>query len=113
MGTKTPRRNWAGADLRSTLLAGFDESRCLKPALDLAEGFGLRRPNLDLDGTNHGRARGLRRFEVQFQRFFQAGESRFLSFALAGDIDFQALGDVALPLAPSGGGEWPLHDHVL
>jgi hypothetical protein len=32
---------------------------------------------------------------------------------LAGDIDFQALGDVPLPLAPNSRGEWSLHDHIL
>ena len=46
----------------------------------------------------------MRRFEVQFQRFLQVGESLFFGFALAGDIDFQALGDVPFPLAPNSRG---------
>ena len=73
----------------------------------------LSRRNLNLDRANHRRTRGLRRFEVQFQRFLQVGESLSFGFALASDIDFQALGDVPLPLAPNGRGEWSLHDHIL
>jgi hypothetical protein len=32
---------------------------------------------------------------------------------LAGDIDFEALGNVPLPLAPDGCREWSLHDHIV
>jgi len=55
----------------------------------------------------------LRQFEVKFERFFQIGESGFLGFTLAGNINFQALGDIPIPLAPDGCGEWSLHDCIL
>ncbi len=77
------------------------------------KGCGLSRPNLNLDGANHWRTRGSRGFEVQFQRLLQVGERTFFGFALAGDIDFQALGDVPIPLAPNGRGEWSFHDYIL
>ena len=57
--------------------------------------------------------RRLRRFEVQFQRFLQVGESFFLGLALAGDVEFQALGNVPLPLTPNGRSEWSLHDLIV
>jgi hypothetical protein len=42
----------------------------------------------------------LQRLKVQFNRFLEVGKSLFLGLALAGDIEFQALGDIPLPLAP-------------
>src|SRR5208283_1891153 len=59
--------------------------------------WGLSRPNLDLDHADIGRTCCLRRLKVQFQRFPQVGKSLFLGLALAGDVEFQALGDIPLP----------------
>ena len=53
------------------------------------------------------------RLEVQFQRFCQIGKSLFLGLALAGDVEFQALGDVPLPFTPNCRREWSLHDLIL
>ena len=53
------------------------------------------------------------RFEVQFNRFLEVGESLFLGLALAGDVEFQALGDIPLPLTPNGSREWTLHDLIV
>jgi len=61
------------------------------------KGWGLGRPNLNLDRPQFGRARSLRRFEVKLERFFQIGESVLFGFALAGNINFQALGDIPIP----------------
>ena len=55
----------------------------------------------------------MRWFEVEFQRFPQVGEGLFLGFTLAGDVEFQALGDVPRPLAPDRCGEWSLHDSIV
>jgi len=44
----------------------------------------------------------LRRFEVQLNRFLKVVKSFFLGIALAGDIEFEALGDIPLPFAPNG-----------
>ena len=55
----------------------------------------------------------MRRFEMKFECFPQVGECLFLRFTLAGDIDFQALRDIPVPLAPDGCGERSLHDHIL
>src|ERR1017187_870027 len=77
------------------------------------KGSGLSRPNLNLDHTDCGRPGCLRRFEVQFNRFLQVGKSLFFGLALAGDVEFQALGDVPLPLTPNGRDEWSLHDLIV
>ena len=53
------------------------------------------------------------RLEVQFQSFFQICEGLFFGVALAGDIDFQALGDIPLPFAPDGCGERSLHVRIV
>jgi hypothetical protein len=55
----------------------------------------------------------MRRFEVQLQRFPQVGESLFFSLALACDVEFEALGDAPLPLAPDGRGERSFHDFIV
>ena len=55
----------------------------------------------------------MRWFEVQFQRFLQVGKSLFLGLALAGDVEFQALGDIPLPLTPNGRSERSLHDLIV
>jgi len=52
----------------------------------------------------------VRWFEVELERFLQVGQRFFFGFALACYVDFQALGDVPLPLTPSGRGEWPFHE---
>ena len=77
------------------------------------KGSGLSRPNLDLDHTNLRRARGLRRFEVQFQRFLQVTQSLFFAFALTGHIDFETLRDIPVPFTPYGRGERSLHVLIL
>jgi len=73
------------------------------------KGCGLSRPNLNLDHANLGRARGLRWLEVQLERFPQIPESFFFRFALAGDIDFEALGDEPISFTPYTRGERALH----
>jgi hypothetical protein len=55
----------------------------------------------------------LGRFEVEFNRFLEVGESLFLGLALAGYVEFQALGDVPLALTPNGSREWSLHDLIV
>ena len=75
------------------------------------KGKGLRRPNLNLNRSDLRRARGFRWLEMQFESFFKIGERFFFGRALAGDVDFQTLRDVPIPLAPDGGGEWSFHTH--
>jgi len=77
------------------------------------KGWGLSRANLDLDHPDSRRPRRLRRFEVKFQRFLQVAERFFFGFALAGNIDFQALRDVPVSFAPYRCGKWPFHDYIL
>ena len=55
----------------------------------------------------------MRRFEVQFNRFLEVGKSLFLGFALAGDVEFEALGDIPLPFAPNGSRKRSLHDLIV
>ena len=69
----------------------------------------LGRANLDLEDVQLGRARGLRRFEMEFERFPQICQRLFFSLALAGDIQFETLGDVPVVFAPDGRGERSLH----
>lgn len=69
----------------------------------------LGRANLDLEDVQLGRARGLRRFEMEFERFPQICQRLFFSLALAGDIQFETLGDVPVVFAPDGRGEQSLH----
>jgi hypothetical protein len=47
---------------------------------------------------------------VQLNRFLEVGKSFFLGLALTGDVEFQALGDIPLPLTPNGSRKWSLHD---
>ena len=49
----------------ATLLIGFDEPDGLKSALDFAEGRGLSRPNLNLDGAKFRRTSGVRWLELK------------------------------------------------
>ena len=55
------------------------------------KGWGLSRPNLDLDQADLRRPCCLRRFEVQFNRFLEIGKGLFLGLALAGNVEFEAL----------------------
>jgi hypothetical protein len=97
----------------AAFLAGFDKSGRLKTALDLAERVGLSRPNLDLDRADLRRPCRLRRFEVQFNRFLEVGKSLFLGLALTGNVEFEALGDIPLPLAPNGRRKRSLHGLIV
>ena len=77
------------------------------------KGSGLSRPNLNL---NRAKLRGTRssgRLEVKLQCFLQVVESLLFGLTLAGDIDFEALGDIPTSFAPDGRGEWSLHDNIL
>ena len=51
----------------------------------------------------------MRRFEVQFNCFLEIGKRLFLGVALAGDVEFEALGYIPPPLAPNGRRKWSLH----
>ena len=64
------------------------------------KGKGLSRANLDLDDANHRRARGLRRFEMKFERLLQIFQGLLFGLALAGDVDFKTLRYVPLAFAP-------------
>jgi hypothetical protein len=75
----------------TALLASFYEPCRFKPALDLAEGKGLSRANLNLDGARNWRSHGLRRLEMQFQRLLKICQGLLFGLALAGDIDFKTL----------------------
>ena len=55
------------------------------------KGTGLSRPHLDLDGSDVGRPGSLWRLEVELQRLFQIGQRFLFGFALAGDVNFEAL----------------------
>ncbi len=46
---------------------------------------------------------------MEFEGFAQVGEGFFLGRALAGDIDFEALGDEPVSFTPDGRGEGALH----
>src|ERR1039457_4515882 len=75
--------------------------------------WGLSRPNLDLDQADLRRPCGLQRFEVQFNRFLEIGKHLFLGVALAGNVEFEALGDIPRPLAPNGSRKWSLHELIV
>ncbi len=66
----------------AALLADLHKAGSFQPALDLAVGLRLSRANLYLDRAHLGRARGLRRLEMEFHRFFQVGESLFFRLPL-------------------------------
>ena len=50
---------------------------------------------------------------MQFNRLLEVGKGFFLGLALAGDVEFQALGDVPFPLTPNSSREWSLHDLIF
>lgn len=57
---------------------------------------------------------GVRWFEVEFEGFLEVGESFLLGGALAGDVEFEALGDEPGAFAPDGArGECSLHGLIL
>jgi hypothetical protein len=53
------------------------------------------------------------RFEVQFQCLTQIIESFFFGSALAGNIDFQTLGDEPVPFAPNRSRKRTLHESIV
>jgi hypothetical protein len=46
---------------------------------------------------------------VELEGFPQIGERLFLGFALAGNVELEALRDEPVSFAPCGGGEWFFH----
>jgi len=79
----------------------------------LAKGGCLRRTYLNLDGSPLGWSGSLPVLEVKLQRLLQVGKRLFFGRALAGDVDFEALGDVPIPLPPNGCSKRSLHAHTL
>jgi hypothetical protein len=77
------------------------------------KGWGLSRPNLDLNNADLRQPCCLRRLEVQFNRFLEVGKSLFLSLALARDIEFQALGHIPVTFSPNGSGKRSHHVHIV
>jgi hypothetical protein len=65
--------------------------------------------DLDLDGPDLGSRRRLRRFEVEREGLLEVCQCFFLATALAGDVDFQALGDHPAVLAPEACIEFLVH----
>jgi hypothetical protein len=97
----------------AALLTSLEEAAGFKSALDLAEGSGLSRPNLNLNGTNLGGPSGSWRLKMKFQGLFKIGKGLFFGLTLTRDVHFQALGYIPIALAPHCGREWPLHDFIL
>ena len=60
-----------------------------------------------------GRTGGARGLEVKFQGFLKVRESLLLGRALAGDIDFEALGHEPISFSPNGSGEGSLHSMII
>jgi len=50
---------------------------------------------------------------VELQCFLQVGEGLFFGLPLAGDINFEALRNKPISLAPNGRGKWSLHSLIL
>ena len=50
---------------------------------------------------------------MKLQRFFQVGESFFFGFTLAGDVDFETLGDKPVALSPYRCRKWAFHSGIL
>src|ERR1700694_1183952 len=81
--------------------------------LILRKGWGVSRPNLDLDHADLGRTRGVRWFKMQFQRFLEVCECLVFGLTLACDIEFQALSNIPLAFTPNSRSEWSLHVLIL
>ena len=77
------------------------------------KGSGSSRPNLNLDKSNVGRARGLWRLEVEFQSLLEIGQRFSLVFALARDIQLKALSNVPVAFSPNARRKWTLHGFIL
>src|SRR5437879_5122196 len=50
---------------------------------------------------------------MKIERLFQILQSLFFALTLAGDLDFQALRNIPVSLAPDGRSERSFHDHIL
>jgi hypothetical protein len=50
---------------------------------------------------------------VQFNRLLEVGKSFLLGLPLAGEVEFQALGDIPLPLTPNGSRKWSLQGLIV
>lgn len=96
-------------------LANFGNCSGLQRRLNSRNACGLSRPNLNLNlnGTNAGRAGGLRWFEVKLQRLLQILEGFFFGLALAGNIDFEASCDMPASISPNSGCEWTFDDRIV
>ena len=77
------------------------------------KGSGLSRPNLNLNRSKLRGTRGSRRLEMKLQRLLQIRKSFFFALTLAGNIDFKALRDEPISLAPDGSSERSFHSHIL
>ena len=77
------------------------------------KGSGSSRPNLNLDKSNVGRARGLWWLEVEFQSLLEIGQCFSLVFALARDIQLKALSNVPIAFPPNARSKWTLHGFIL
>jgi hypothetical protein len=53
------------------------------------------------------------RLEVEIESFSKILKSFFFGFALAGNIDFQALGHIPVAFFPDRCGEWAFHAFIL
>jgi len=74
------------------------------------KGSGLSRASFNLDGADFRHPRCVRGLEVKFQRFLQVRQRLLFALTLAGNIKFQALGEVPIALTPNGCSERSLHD---
>ncbi len=73
---------------------------------------GIRCPPRHLDGPYFRRPGGDRRGEVEPKGIGQVLQSRRFARTLAGHVDFEALRDEPLALAPDAGGKFPFLAHV-
>lgn len=116
MGTITV--STTGPDCRANLtwlpfwLTSAKPAACRR-RLTSRKGSGLSRANLDLDESNLRRARGLWRFEVEFQSFLKIGQGFGFGFTLARDIQLKALGNVPIAFPPNACGKRTLHGSIL
>ena len=90
-------------------LAGLFKPAASSRRFTSRNGRGLSRPNLNLNGANLRRPSGQRRLKMKLQRFFQVDERFLFSFTLAGDVDFETLGNIPLALSPYRCRKWAFH----
>ncbi len=50
---------------------------------------------------------------MEFEGFFEVGQGLLFGLALAGHVDFEALGNVPVPFTPDGCGERSRHGLIL